>query len=161
MKLKISNFAKIEKADINIDGITVICGDNDTGKSTIGKILFSIFSSNYNSAKRIRGEKGLSIINNIDKLQLNPSIVSNFSDFANKCTNEILDTLYLLEFKNLVLYCGKYKKYIAVQIINNAAIYGNKNFNTKLLLFTPVLLLSSINITLTIKLYNYISIKLK
>ena len=48
MKLKISNFAKIEEADIKIDGITVICGDNDTGKSTIGKILFSIFNfDNY------------------------------------------------------------------------------------------------------------------
>ncbi|WP_297297613.1 AAA family ATPase [uncultured Brachyspira sp.] len=52
MKLKISNFAKIEKADINIDGITVICGDNDTGKSTIGKILFSIF--NYDNFKKVR-----------------------------------------------------------------------------------------------------------
>ncbi|WP_020004506.1 AAA family ATPase [Brachyspira innocens] len=93
MRLKISNFAKIEKADIKIDGITVICGDNDTGKSTIGKILFSIFSSNYNSAKRIRGEKGLSVINNIAKLQLIPLQLDNFSDFANKCTNEILDTL--------------------------------------------------------------------
>ena len=93
MRLKISNFAKIEKADIKIDGITVICGDNDTGKSTIGKILFSIFSSNYNSAKRIRGEKGLSVINNIARLQLRPLQLDNFSDFANKCTNEILDTL--------------------------------------------------------------------
>ena len=52
MKLKISNFAKIEEADIKIDGITVICGDNDTGKSTIGKILFSIF--NYDN---FRNEK--------------------------------------------------------------------------------------------------------
>ncbi|WP_300758229.1 AAA family ATPase [uncultured Brachyspira sp.] len=55
MRLKISNFAKIEKADIKIDGITVICGDNDTGKSTIGKILFSIF--NYEDFKNERIEK--------------------------------------------------------------------------------------------------------
>ncbi len=93
MKLKISNFAKIEEADIKIDGITVICGDNDTGKSTIGKILFAIFSSNYNSIKRIQNEQGLSVINNIAKLQLRPLQLDNFSDFANKCTNEILDTL--------------------------------------------------------------------
>lgn len=53
MKLQVSNFAKIEKADINIDGITVICGDNDTAKSTIGKILFSIFDSNFNMEKKI------------------------------------------------------------------------------------------------------------
>lgn len=105
MKLKISNFAKIEEADIKIDGITVICGDNDTGKSTIGKILFSIFSSNYNSAKRIQSEQGLSIINNIFKLQLTPLQLDNFSDFANKCTNEILNTnnVNLDNIKNIII----------------------------------------------------------
>ena len=45
MKLEINNFSKIKKADIQINGITVICGDNNTGKSTVGKILFSIFDS--------------------------------------------------------------------------------------------------------------------
>lgn len=61
MKLQASNFAKIEKADINIDGITVICGDNDTAKSTIGKILFSIFDSNFNMEKKIIYELGKDI----------------------------------------------------------------------------------------------------
>ena len=45
MKLSVNDFAKIKKADITIDGITVIAGDNNTGKSTIGKIIFSIFNS--------------------------------------------------------------------------------------------------------------------
>lgn len=45
MKLKIRNFAKISEADIIIDGITIIAGENNTGKSTIGKILFSLFNS--------------------------------------------------------------------------------------------------------------------
>lgn len=40
MRLQIENFAKIAKADINIDGITVIAGENNTGKSTIGKALY-------------------------------------------------------------------------------------------------------------------------
>ena len=116
MKLKISNFAKIEEADIKIDGITVICGDNDTGKSTIGKILFSIFSSNYNSAKRIQSEQGLSIINNIFKLQLTPLQLDNFSDFANKCTNEILNTnnVNLDNIKNIIIY----------RIYSNNSIYA-------------------------------------
>lgn len=35
MKLNIKNFAKIKEADIVIDGITVIAGENNTGKSTI------------------------------------------------------------------------------------------------------------------------------
>ena len=44
MKLKIQNFAKIKEANIVIDGITVIAGENNTGKSTVGKILFSLFN---------------------------------------------------------------------------------------------------------------------
>ena len=45
MELNIENFAKIKEANIIIDGITVIAGENNTGKSTVGKILFSIFNS--------------------------------------------------------------------------------------------------------------------
>ncbi len=41
MRLKIKNFHIIKSADIQFDGLTVIAGENDTGKSTVGKILFS------------------------------------------------------------------------------------------------------------------------
>lgn len=45
MKLKIKNLAKIKSADIIVDGITVIAGENNTGKSTVGKTLFALFNS--------------------------------------------------------------------------------------------------------------------
>ena len=57
MELNINNFAKIEKADITIDGITVIAGENNTGKSTVGKILFSLFNSLQNVDERILDER--------------------------------------------------------------------------------------------------------
>ena len=34
MRLKIENFAKVKRAEIVVDGITVIAGENNTGKST-------------------------------------------------------------------------------------------------------------------------------
>lgn len=37
MRLEIKNFAKIKEADITLDGITVIAGENNTGKSTVVK----------------------------------------------------------------------------------------------------------------------------
>lgn len=43
MRLNIRDFAKIKEAEIIVDGITVIAGENNTGKSTVGKIIFSIF----------------------------------------------------------------------------------------------------------------------
>ena len=45
MKLIVRNFAKIKEADITLDGITVIAGRNNTGKSTIGKILYSMYNA--------------------------------------------------------------------------------------------------------------------
>lgn len=57
MRLNINNFAKIKEADIIIDGITIIAGENNTGKSTIGKILFSIFNSLCNIEDKILNER--------------------------------------------------------------------------------------------------------
>ncbi|HFO2891335.1 TPA: AAA family ATPase, partial [Escherichia coli] len=42
MRVKVNNFGTISQADVSIGGLTVITGENDTGKSTIGKILFSM-----------------------------------------------------------------------------------------------------------------------
>jgi len=45
MKLLIKDFSKIHEATIEFNGITVIAGNNNTGKSTVGKILFALFNS--------------------------------------------------------------------------------------------------------------------
>lgn len=42
MDITVSNFGTVAEAQVHIGGLTVITGENDTGKSTIGKILFSI-----------------------------------------------------------------------------------------------------------------------
>ena len=57
MKLKIDNLAKIKHAEIQIDGITVITGNNNTGKSTIGKTLYSVFNSLYNLNENIEEQR--------------------------------------------------------------------------------------------------------
>lgn len=57
MELSIKNFAKIKSADIIVDGITVIAGENNTGKSTVGKVLFSLFNSFSNIKERIKEQR--------------------------------------------------------------------------------------------------------
>lgn len=49
MRLSLSNINKIGKADIKINGLTLIAGTNDSGKSTVGKMLFSIIKALTNS----------------------------------------------------------------------------------------------------------------
>lgn len=43
MKLRLKGIGKIESAEVALDGITVIAGENNTGKSTVGRALFSVF----------------------------------------------------------------------------------------------------------------------
>lgn len=57
MKLDITNFAKIREANIIVDGITVIAGENNTGKSTVGKILFSLFNALSDIDNKITDER--------------------------------------------------------------------------------------------------------
>lgn len=37
MDIKLRNFGKIKEADIQLSGLTLIAGPNDSGKSTVGK----------------------------------------------------------------------------------------------------------------------------
>ncbi|MCL2799557.1 MAG: ATP-binding protein [Endomicrobia bacterium] len=51
MQLKIRSFGKIKEADVPLEGLTVIAGENDTGKSTVGKLLFCIINELNNYAE--------------------------------------------------------------------------------------------------------------
>jgi len=57
MKLTVDNFALIKHAEIDVDGITVIAGNNNSGKSTVGKILFSIFTALSNIDEKIKNQR--------------------------------------------------------------------------------------------------------
>lgn len=41
MKFQLRNIGALEKADIDLDGITIIAGENNVGKSTVGKALYA------------------------------------------------------------------------------------------------------------------------
>ena len=74
MELSIRDFAKIKQADIVIDGITVIAGENNTGKSTVGKILFSLFNSLSDIEEKIFNERMREVENS------NEMIMREYSD---------------------------------------------------------------------------------
>lgn len=63
MKLHLENIGLIQDATIEMQGITVIAGENGTGKSTVGKALYAIFNSFYEVQEQIRKERFQSIEN--------------------------------------------------------------------------------------------------
>ncbi len=68
MKLLIENVGKIKKADIFLNGLTVVAGPNDSGKSTIGKTLFTAIKSLASTRGRTLDDKAHRIINHAEKL---------------------------------------------------------------------------------------------
>lgn len=85
MRLDIENFAKIKEAQILVDGITVIAGENNTGKSTVGKILFSIFNVLSDISEKISEEREkeirqylrISLRNIVDLISVSPAFSVN------------------------------------------------------------------------------------
>lgn len=62
MRLDIEHFAKIKRASIKLDGITVIAGENNTGKSTVGKVLSCMFNSMYRMEDKIQEQRKQQIV---------------------------------------------------------------------------------------------------
>ncbi len=57
MLLKLKNVGRLKSAEVKIDGLTVICGNNNTGKSTVGKILYCIYDSLHDIDESVREDK--------------------------------------------------------------------------------------------------------
>ncbi|WP_323667104.1 AAA family ATPase [Pectobacterium punjabense] len=71
MKVTVKNFGTIAEAEVHIGGLTVITGENDTGKSTIGKILFSIVKAISRYEEDLAEDKEDRITSIIERLYFN------------------------------------------------------------------------------------------
>ena len=108
------NFAKIKKANVTINGLTVISGENDTGKSTVGKAVYSLIKS-INTYKT----SGINIIKKAILNQMEDSIrligrlmqrkTKNFTQLRDKIFYYIPNT-FLYEIDSL-FYSDIAKKY--------------------------------------------------
>jgi predicted ATPase len=64
VKIRLKNIGLIDNSEVEINGITIIAGINATGKSTIGKALYSVFNSLqniYDKVNEIRHKNIMSI----------------------------------------------------------------------------------------------------
>lgn len=70
MKLNITNVGKIGSATFEFNGITVIVGNNNTGKSTVGKSLFALFHRFLNINKAMKSYRYNALIKRVRNLDI-------------------------------------------------------------------------------------------
>ena len=121
MKLMIENVGKISKADIQLDGITIICGENNTGKSTIGKILFSVYESLCDCDSIIKEKRKKEIKEEFNKLH---------KDFILICKEISKTNNVLIPSDWLNKYVDDFTKFNDIkEIISNYCIEIFERFN--------------------------------
>ena len=73
MELQLKNIGMIKEATVKIDGLTVIAGENDTGKSTVGKMFFALIKSDMISLLKYKRKQSMSLFENRKKTSIRKS----------------------------------------------------------------------------------------
>ena len=129
MKLTINNIGKLKNAEVVIDGITVITGENDTGKSTVGKVLWSVFNGFYEIDEKVYNEKVSELEKIIDEI-IKENVYKNLSTDYNSffeifnSTREKIAIEFLKGNKNysedeIKIIINNYKKDLKIENISN------------------------------------------
>jgi len=128
MKLSIKNVGKLKEADVEINGITVITGENDTGKSTVGKVLWSVFNGFYEIDEKVYNEKVSELEKIIDEI-IKENVYKNLSTDYNSffeifnSTGKKIAIEFLKENKNysedeIKIIINNYKKDLKIENIS-------------------------------------------
>lgn len=128
MKLSIRNVGKLKEADVEINGITVITGENDTGKSTVGKVLWSVFNGFYEIDEKVYNEKVSELEKIIDEI-IKENVYKNLSTDYNSffeifnSTREKIAIEFLKENKEysedeIKIIINNYKKDLKIENIS-------------------------------------------
>ena len=80
MELQLKNIGMIKEANVKLDGLTVIAGENDTGKTTVGKVLYCVANSVQN--------------NNVSSTLMSNCLISLFKHNINNGTKGEISVIY-------------------------------------------------------------------
>lgn len=97
MRFQLKNVGVISEADILLDNITLIAAENDSGKSTIGKALFTLI----NTMNYFEDEYILNVTNIIDGVysSLNNLFQVKEKNYKNERIKEILENNYITKIE--------------------------------------------------------------
>lgn len=122
MRLKLKNIGIIKEADIALDGLAVIAGENDSGKSTVGKALYAL-------VKTIKWSSNTHT--NVEREEL---YVNKFNSYIKKLFNNQISNDGTITFK----YEGKDFEVNISRNLCRTFVFPNDYSNSEGKLFSPL-----------------------
>ena len=96
MRLEIKNINVVKNASVKLNGLTIIAGENGSGKSTVGKVLFSMVKALSNVGLQNQDYRRKTIKKYVD------SLYRRLSGIADRHENDLFDKAFPLPSVKLV-----------------------------------------------------------
>ena len=100
MKIELENIGMLKKASVKFENLTVIAGENDTGKSTVGKIIFCIIKAISRYEEDFQESREFKIKEKLDRLFFFLRRNSDLISPEDEKYQQILDLLSIDKFFN-------------------------------------------------------------
>ena len=68
MQIRLKNIGIVKDSVISVNGLTVITGKNNTGKTTVGKALYSLLDAVSNIQAKARNDRASYISKSLDDI---------------------------------------------------------------------------------------------
>ena len=81
MNINLENIGVIKNSNIQLDGLTVITGDNSSGKTTVGKAIYSLIDAVSDIGTKVRRDKCNYILKSLFKVRESLNLLSAFYNY--------------------------------------------------------------------------------
>ena len=118
MELTLQKVGIINKATVKLNGLTVICGSNNSGKSTAGKALYATIESLSNLEEKLHDE----LVLNYRRALMNVSRILGLDNISKYVDFGKIQEVYNKDFSVLVESVYRYRKFHEYENIVEAYI---------------------------------------
>ena len=91
MEIQLHNIGVIQDASIKLDGLTVITGKNETGKTTVGKALYALIDATSDLAEKMKEDREMYVRKQLEELVNNSNLLLAIAFFAKARANVFED----------------------------------------------------------------------
>ena len=97
MKIRLNNIGLINNSTLCLDGLTIITGKNNSGKTTVGKALYSLIDAVSNLSSKANYDRNQYIVNQLDSVAETMEFMRYFvrsNDFDENSENTVFMKKY-------------------------------------------------------------------